>query len=103
MFPILIVQGRLNDLGDHLVSLSGQVHIAIADALSETVARIARDAVNHLLVRHVSARPVRSHVFDSTEDYDPWNDAEQEYVPRAASSFSNTRRLVPRPTVTAVT
>jgi hypothetical protein len=70
---------RAQALTDHLGVLSGRVREAVAEAVGETLARLARDAADRLLgpppEHHV---PVHRYGSPSQYEGDPWADPEPE-------------------------
>jgi hypothetical protein len=74
VYPYPTPARRLGELGEHLGAIAHRVREAVADAVGETVARIARDAVDGLLGRRPARpppRPVRPPSRAPSDDYDP--------------------------------
>jgi hypothetical protein len=65
---------RVRDLTEHLADLARRVRAAVAEAVAETLSRIARDAADRLL-RPPAAEPVRERYSGRYEEVDPWDDS----------------------------
>src|SRR5271163_859140 len=73
------VAQRLHDLGRHFTLLHGRVRQAALEAIRETLAEVTRDAVDHLLLRHLPERTPPSTAHGHHEDYDPWAEHDESY------------------------
>jgi hypothetical protein len=83
--PDVPAADRLRDLGAHLRDLADRVREAVAEAVGETLGRLARDAARRWLGRSApSSRPYptdhRARQDDPWADDDPWE--EHEAPPR---------------------
>lgn len=81
---------RLRDLGAHLRELAQRVREAVAEAVGETLGRIARDAARQWLSRDSSVEPTTHYRPQYSEtrrqanpwtDEDPWSGPEVDEVP----------------------
>jgi hypothetical protein len=65
---------RLHNLGRHLGDMSDRVRMAVVEAIRATVADMARDAVDQVLLRRGLNRSTSSYYHHPRDDYDPWDD-----------------------------
>jgi hypothetical protein len=90
---------RLRELGQHLAELSQRVREAVIQAVRETIAQLARDAVDSLLHRHQFGSAEMSLPDDPEGTYDPWDDVD----PYSVRPFRESVRAFSRPTSQAPT
>lgn len=69
---------RLQDLGDHLRELAVRVREAVAEAVGETLSRLARDAARQWLGHPAKPDPYSGDYDRHRDDADPWADDEPE-------------------------
>lgn len=88
---------RLRDLGAHLRELADRVREAVAEAVGETLGRLARDAARRWLGRSPFARP--QHHYQSPRedgpwaDEDPWDEDDQPSEERFAAGTTEPPQL----------
>jgi hypothetical protein len=71
--PILLGR-RLRELGQHLAEIGKRVREAVTQAIRETMAQLARDAVDRVLPRRFYGPRVFGERDFAEDHYDPWQD-----------------------------
>jgi hypothetical protein len=73
---------RLHNLGRHLGDVSRRVRLAVVEAIRATVADMARDAVDRVLVHGGWNRSLPSRYYHEPRDeFDPWDDDQVDQWP----------------------
>jgi hypothetical protein len=70
---------RVQALADHVHLLGGRVREAIAEAVAETLARLARDTADRLFGPSIERPVVHRYGYPPHPEADPWADPEPEY------------------------
>jgi hypothetical protein len=95
-----VVGRRLRELGQHLAKISRRVAEAVTEAIRETAAKLACDALGRILPRRLSAPAVPKWRDDPEEEYDPWTD-EEEPGPWRAHDEIQSAEVAPEPSAPA--
>jgi hypothetical protein len=72
-----LVGRRLRELGQHLAEINRRVRAAVAQAVRETVAQLARDAVDCVLPRRIFDPSMPQRYDDPEDEFDSWTDDEE--------------------------
>jgi hypothetical protein len=94
--PDVPAADRLRDLGAHLRELADRVREAVAEAVGETLGRLARDAARRWLGRPGSIAPRRYPAHqparrdtDPWADDDPWEETDRPTHPSSADEVAD--------------
>lgn len=89
---------RVQALAEHLTLLGSNVKEAVAEAVTETLARMARDAAERVLGQSLERpSPTYRYGYAQYHEHDPWEEAEEHYHQfehESESTMQGTERAV---------